>query len=89
MRLELPNTLGLNVSHGVVVAWSNLDGQEDGPCVITLATVSRQTIVTGVGETPGDALSQDFEHMLPPTSSEYLEPDEGLPDHDQLPDEDR
>lgn len=73
---------GLDVSHGVVVLLADLTDEPDAACVIEVQDLDGELLVSGVGKTPADAVSLVFEHMLPPTSSEYLPPDEGMPDHD-------
>ncbi len=71
--------LGLPVTHALVVLYADLSDDPDAACVIEVQTASGEPLVSGVGETAADALASLFEHMLPPSSSEYLDPDDGMP----------
>lgn len=71
--------LGLPVTHELVVLYADLSDDPDAACVIEVQTASGELLVSGVGETAADALASLFEHMLPPSSSEYLDPDDGMP----------
>ena len=51
----------------------------DAACVIEVQTSAGELLVSGVGETAADALASLFEHMLPPSSSEYIDPNDGMP----------
>lgn len=73
-RLSL---LGLDIRHEIIVRYSDLQDDPDGPCVIEVLIASTgAVIVSGVGETAGDALADVFEHMLPPDSQEYIDPED-------------
>lgn len=74
---------GLDLSYGVRVLYADLTDEQDGACVIEVQDMHGNRIVSGVGESTGAALASVFEYMLPPTSEEYLPPDDGMPDHDR------
>ena len=71
---------GLDLSYGVRVLYADLTDEQDGACVIEVQDMDGNRIVSGVGESAGAALASVFEYMLPPTSDEYLPPDDGMPD---------
>lgn len=69
--------LGLEVSHEVTITYADLQPDPDAACVIEVLSATGDLLVSGIGDTPADALAQVFEHMLPPSSSEYIDPDDG------------
>lgn len=79
-RLVCP---GLDLSYGVRVLYAELTDEQDGACVIEVQDMEGNLIVSGVGQSTGDALAMVFNHMLPPSSGEYLPPDDGMPEHDR------
>ena len=79
-RLVCP---GLDLSYGVRVLYAELTDEEDGACLIEVQDMDGNLIVSGVGESTGDALATVFHHMLPSSSEDYLEPDDGMPEHDR------
>jgi hypothetical protein len=76
--------IGVDVTHGVTVLIGDLTDEPDAACLIELRDLDGNVLVQGVGQTAADAVASIFEHMLPPTSGEYLPPDEGMPGHDTL-----
>jgi hypothetical protein len=75
-RVELRiSAFGLPVTHEVIVRYSDLQPGPDGPCVVEVVLMSSgEVIISGVGLTAGDAVAHLFEYMLPPSSSEYIDP---------------
>ena len=71
--------LGLPVTHELFVLFADLSDDPDAACVIEVQTSAGELLVSGVGETAADALASLFEHMLPPSSSEYIDPNDGMP----------
>ncbi len=71
--------LGLPVTHQLIVLFADLSDDPDAACVIEVQTSAGELLVSGVGETAADALASLFEHMLPPSSSEYIDPNDGMP----------
>lgn len=71
--------LGLPVTHELVVVFADLADEPDAPCVIEVQTAAGELLVSGIGDTAADALAALFEHMLPPSSSEYIDPSDDMP----------
>jgi hypothetical protein len=67
---------GLPVDHQIVVSYVELADEPNPPCMIEVSTPSGEHLASGIGKTPGDALSYMFERMLPPSSDEYVGPGE-------------
>lgn len=75
--------LGLDITHEIIVRFSDLQPDPNGPCVIELLLASTGEVITsGVGDTAGDALAQLFNYMLPPDNNEYFDPSKPEPEDD-------
>jgi hypothetical protein len=68
--------VGLPVTTEYVIRYADLQPEPDAPCIFEICTLDGQLLSSGAGLTPADALSVMFEQMLPPSSSERVDPDD-------------